>query len=658
MPQLFGKLVIIISLAGIFGSAGANDSTLENQRERFLDARNALNSKQLDEFHRLREQLTGYPLYPYLEYWYLLDRLSVTPKREILAFLERYDGQPVSSRLRRSWLYELAGKRDWKQFLAQYRGSRSAKLQCYHLQAQLHTGQKQRVVEEALPLWLVGRSQDKACDPVFSYLQKQGVLTRDLLWQRIRLAMSSGNPSLAGYLARSLPQQDRDWVSLWRKARQRPASTLKSEMLSSDTPIAREIILYALHRIARADVDQAHEKWADIRPKYQFDTDAAGELDKEIALLAGWRRHPDAHAWLAAVPDRVADNAVREWRARTAITADLWEDVLAHIDAMPEEEASNEEWRYWRAIALHKTGARQRARDQLSPLAKQRSYHGFLAADELRWPYVMDYRPIEASNEELAALRRQPAFVRARELYLANLLTEARREWAAAIANLDARGLKLAAQLAGELDWHDSAILTVARSADYDDLVLRFPIDHAEDIRRYADEYQLDPGHILAVIRTESAFNKNARSGAGALGLMQLMPATGRVTARKHRIPLPGSRHLYEPERNIQIGSAYLKQVMDQYDDNMVLASAAYNAGPHRVKRWLPDEQQQAENWIAAIPFGETRKYVQRILAYAAIYDWRMQRPILSLEKRMPDIQPQGHYEKTRAGAHARRTAS
>jgi soluble lytic murein transglycosylase len=647
MSQLFGKLLAIITLAVIFGSAVAVDDALKIQREHFIDARKALNDKRLDEFRRLRDQLTDYSLYPYLEYWRLHDRLRVIPDREILAFIERYADQPVGDRLRRSWLYQLARKRDWKQFLAQYRGSQPIELQCYRLQARLHTGQKERLVEDALPLWLVGRSQDNACDPVFSYLEEQGALTRDLLWQRIRLAMDSGNASLAGYLARLLPEEDQVWVSLWREARQRPASTLEAKLLASDTPFAREIILYALHRIARASVDQAHAKWAEIRPRYQFDAVAAGELDKDIALLAGWRRHPDAHAWLAAVPDAVADTEVREWRVRTAISADLWEDALAHIEAMSEDEADSEEWRYWRAIALKNTGASQRARDQLAPLAKERDYHGFLAADELRWPYVMDNRPIEARPEELEELRRQAGFIRARELYLAGLLPDARREWAAAIAALDANGLKLAARLANEWGWHDSAIMTVARSADYDDLVLRFPLEHEEDIERYADKYRLDPGHVLAVIRTESAFNKDARSGAGARGLMQLMPATGRVTARKNRIPLPGTSYLYEADRNIRIGSAYLKQVMDQYDGNVVLASAAYNAGPHRVARWLPEAKKQvAENWIAAIPFDETRKYVQRILAYAVIYDWRMERPVTSLEQRMPDIQPQGYYGK------------
>jgi soluble lytic murein transglycosylase len=260
---------------------------------------------------------------------------------------------------------------------------------------------------------------------------------------------------------------------------------------------------------------------------------------------------------------------------------------------------------------------------------------------------VMGNRPIEYTDEELQAVARLPGIQRAHDLLLAGLQTEARREWHLATGKMDTRQLKLAARLASDWGWHDRAILTVARSEDYDDLELRFPLEHLDDVRQYAGEYRLDPGHVYAVIRTESAFDPDARSVAGAMGLMQLMPVTGRVTARKNRIPLPGTVHLYDPERNIRIGSAYLKEVMNEYDNNVVLASAAYNAGPQRVERWLPDDQpQQAASWIAAIPFDETRKYVQRILAYAAIYDWRLQRPVIPLAKHMPEIKPRDAYEE------------
>jgi soluble lytic murein transglycosylase len=299
-------------------------------------------------------------------------------------------------------------------------------------------------------------------------------------------------------------------------------------------------------------------------------------------------------------------------------------------------------------VALEKTDRRIQAMDEFGQLAKLRDYHGFLAADFLRWPYEMSNQPVGYTEAALGSLAQQPGFVRARELYRAELYTDARREWEQAIKGLSDADLKLAAVLASRWGWHDRAILTVARSRDYDDLALRFPLSFAEDVQRQARNYQLDAGHVYAVIRQESAFNKDARSHAGAMGLMQLMPKTGRVTARKYDIPLASTRNLFEPDKNISIGSAYLKQVMDQYDNNIVLASAAYNAGPHRVRRWLPEtESRDAASWIALIPFRETRTYVQRVLAYAAIYDWRMQQKITPLHEHMPRVMPRSHYEKS-----------
>ena len=297
-------------------------------------------------------------------------------------------------------------------------------------------------------------------------------------------------------------------------------------------------------------------------------------------------------------------------------------------------------------MALDKTGQRAQALDGFARLARERDYHGFLAADFMNWPYEMGNQPIEYEPESLQALAQQPGFIRAHELFRAELFINARREWAHIIRNLSIEDLKLAAVLAEQWNWHDRAILTVARSKDYSDLNLRFPIDYKKEVRKIAQGYQLEPSHVYAVIRQESAFNKDARSPAGALGLMQLMPKTGRVTARKHNIPLSSTSLLYQPDKNIMIGSAYLKQVMEEYNDNIVLASAAYNAGPHRVKRWLPrDEEKPATRWIAMVPFNETRDYIQRILAYMAIYDWRMEQPATPIKNYMPDILPTEAYK-------------
>jgi len=626
-------------------AAAAPADSLAADRALFLKAHKALNEHRFRDYRKLEKQLRDYPLYPYLEFWDMRGNLQHVSNEDIAAFIERYQGDSVSARMRQSWLYQLARQQDWKTFLEVYTGNQPVTLQCYRLQAQIKTGQKQGLADAALKLWLVGKSQVKNCDPVFKYLEDNKLITDELRWQRIRLAMQSGNPSLARYLAKPLPEEDRAWVELWREARQQPAKTLDSPELKKDSAHAREIILYSVRRISQSNADLAFKKWAQLKPRYAFTAAETGELEKNMALSASWQRNPRAHEWMVAVPDAAVDAKLREWRIRAAVSDGNWPAVVTHTSNLAPEEAQREEWRYWRAHALEQTGDHGRALDDFSRLARERDYHGFLAADFMNWPYEMSNRPIEYDPASLEALSKQAGFIRARELYKAELFIDARREWYWITRNLSPDELKLAAVLAEQWGWHDRAILTVAQSKDYNDLNLRFPVNYQSEVRKISRQYQLEPAHVYAVIRQESAFNKDARSHAGALGLMQLMPKTGRVTAKKHNIPLASTSLLYQPDKNISIGSAYLKQVMEAYDDNIVLASAAYNAGPHRVKRWLPeDKEKPAAQWIAMVPFNETRDYIQRILAYIAIYDWRLEQPATPINKHMPIIRPNDSY--------------
>jgi soluble lytic murein transglycosylase len=633
-------------LTATTGMAGYIDKDpYREDRALFLEARKALDEKRLQDYRQLASVLTDYPLHPYLQFQELRSRLKTADHDEIATFIARYEGEPLGWRLRQTWLYTLARQRDWPQFLAVWHDPQPVKLQCHKLQAQIKTGQTAGLVEQALKLWLVGKSQDKACDPVFSYLEDKNSITRDLLWQRIRLAMNSGNPGLARYLAKRLPDSDAAWVTLWRAARAQPARTLAAPELQKDSPEAREIILYSLRRIARTDADQAYRRWAKLKSRYGFTPEETAQLEKKMAMSANWQKNPRAHEWLVAVPESAVDTSVREWRARTAVANRDWNAVLEHTTLLLDYADNREEWQYWQAVALEKTGQQEQAENRYSVLATQRDYHGFLAADTLQWPYQMGDKALEYDKAALDELSRLPGLVRAHELFRADMFADARREWAAATRNFSKDELKLAAVLANHWGWHNRAIMTVASARDYSDLKLRFPLNHEAEIEQVTRSKQLDPSHVYAVIRQESAFNKDARSPAGAMGLMQLMPKTGLTTARKYNIPLGSTRQLYQPAKNIDIGSAYLKQVMDQYDENIVLASAAYNAGPHRVKRWLPEKDEQAaDSWIALIPYRETRTYVQRILAYIAIYDWRMEQQVTPLQQHMPAIKPAGSY--------------
>jgi soluble lytic murein transglycosylase len=646
MQKFLKTLAVILCLVMSHACLPAEDE-LKPQREQFLQARKALREWRMDDFERISAELRDYPLYSYLEFEKLRQRIKQADAREVAAFIKRYQGQPVSWRMRQSWLYELTRRKDWALFLEEFQGTQPDKLQCYKLQAEIKTGPSKTFTEDAIKLWLVGKSQEDACDPVFKYLYDNGQITPELLWQRIRLAMKDHNTGLTAYLARRLSPEDRAWVDLWIDAHRLPAKTLQSPRLESDTAIARDIILHALQRIAARDAMQAHIKWESIKPRYQFSATQAGQLERDIAMQANWQKLPEALEWLVAVPATAANSSVREWRVRIAIRNRDWEAVLEQVEALPTAEAASEEWRYWKATALEKTGRQQEASDSFNALAEQRDYHGFLAADRLNKPYMTHHEPLDYNPAIVLQIGSRDGFIRARELYRAKLYSDARREWASAISRLSPDELKAASALAQQWGWHDRAILTVAKTRDYSDLHLRFPIDHVETVSRTASSRQLDPGHIFAVIRQESAFGETARSSAGARGLMQLMPKTGMDTARKYHIPLSDTSQLYEPEKNILIGTAYLGDVMKQYDGNIVLASAAYNAGPHNVQRWLPQQQKQSpDNWIATITYKETRNYIQGILAYMAIYDWRMDRAITPLKKHMPDIYPESHYPK------------
>ena len=647
MQQIIRLLICSTCLIATIAGAASFSSSDPYRKERalFLRADKALQENRLDDYRQLQQQLTDYPLYPYLQFQELRRRLSQAKHEEIAAFIARNEGEPLGKRMRQAWLYTLAQQRDWEQLLKAWGGNQPVKLQCYKLQAQIKTGQTQGLVEHGLKLWLVGKSQEKQCDPVFEYLEVHHRITRDLILQRIRLAMYSGNTGLAGYLAKRLPENDVAWVNLWREARTQPAKILKSAALNKDTPANREIILYSIRRIARSDADQAHKKWAQLKPRYRFSEEEIGQLEKNIAMSANWQKNPNAHAWLAAVPDSAADNSVREWRVRSAIANKDWSAVNIHATALLDDTDNKNEWQYWQAVSLKKTAQPVPAENIFSLLAGQRDYHGFLAADILKQPYQMGNKPLPRDTAALDELERRPGIIRAHELFRAGKFLDARREWGAATRNFSKQELQLAAILADQWGWHDRAILTVASAKDYSDLKLRFPLDHENNINSAALDRQLHPTHVYAVIRQESAFNKDALSPAGAMGLMQLMPKTGVATAKRYNIPLGNKRLLYQPDKNIAIGTAYLQQVMQQYDNNIILASAAYNAGPHRVDRWLPEnETQQADSWIARIPYRETRKYVQRILAYTAIYDWRLDQPVTPLHRLMPPIQPAGSY--------------
>jgi len=665
--KLFGYsgLIVLLSLFSPLASSAEppNPDAVNYDAERlaFWEAKQALEDGNLRVYQQLLEQLQDYPLLGYLRYEYLRTRLDKSPDSEIQDFLARYGDSPIGVRLHEARLNMLAGAGRWDTYLQEYpkHPPGNTVLQCYALEASLRTSGSETPssewLDEVQGLWLVGKSLPAQCDPLFKILRRNGRLTSELVWQRIRLAMDNRQLSLAQSLASDLDKQDRAWVTRWQRMHKDPEQMLEHPDLTGDGPKAREIVLYGMKRLARDDAQAAASQWERLKDAYPFSEAEQAAAQREIALRAALQRQPEALEWLAALQPAQLDDTVRQWRIKAALAKQDWNTALNWIEALPNEERDKEQWRYWRARALEQgaatkapndapqgSGAPEISAEQIySELASQRSYYGFLAADRLGRSYEITHKPTPMTETEFRDFMSRPGMVRARELYELGMITEARREWDYFVAAADSRQRQLAAVVAHRWGWHDRAIIASAKANYFDDLEVRFPVLFRDQVLASAETQGLDPAWIYGVMRQESAFSVDARSSAGALGLMQLMPATGKHTAQLLNTPLRGTSELLDADKNIQLGSAYLRQVLDENSSDVIRATASYNAGPQRVKQWLPSASMPADIWVENVPFTETRNYIQQVMTYATIFYQRLGREIVPLKKRMQDISPE-----------------
>ena len=647
-------LFALVCLMTISGPVYALDfhTGLTQQREDFISAKEALEKGRMKTFNKLSKKVEGYPLYGYLRYDYLKNRLRRVSSDEIRAFISEYSESPISTRLQSRWLFDLARRKRWETFLEEYENKlaterRSTRLYCYYLQARLKNNQTEGIMGEIKALWLVGKSRPKVCDPVFDEWIARGGMTDELIWERIGLAMEARKLSLAKYLAKSLGPADQKWVNYWLRTHRRPASMMGHKAFRQDTPRVRNILRHGVKRLVRLDVETAINTWQGIKATHQFTEQEVSELDQYLALRAAYRNHPRAAEWLAALD--TDDETVTLWRIRASLSNQNWPDVLSWIEALPEEKLNTDRWQYWRGRSLQEIGLKEKesayinmAMRSFNKIANHRSYYGFLAADRLERAYDFEIKSIEHREHELSEIIALPAMARAYELYRLGFILDARREWRKGLKKMDRRQLQLAAVLASRWGWYDRAILTVAQGKHYSDLDIRFPMAYQEQVMDSARRYQIDPAWVYGVVRQESAFMVDARSHAGAMGLMQLMPNTAKLTARMLKMSIRGKNALFKADKNIRLGSGYLKQMLDKNNGHQILATASYNAGPHRVKKWMPrDSDVPADLWVEIIPFKETRKYVKNVMAYTTIFDRRLDgQQHIPLTKRMPMISP------------------
>ncbi|MGS2718734.1 transglycosylase SLT domain-containing protein [Eionea flava] len=664
LSTLFYSHTVLSKVDATAGSAvNIPSDVFATQRSLYLKAKQAFENRDYTGYQTLRDQLVDYPLHPYLIYGelslaldsrkkvasinkYGVTGISTSNKKTITQFLKQYENSYLATRLRVKWLYHLAELKNWPDYKRYYRDSvKKTDLKCLSLQAQIYSDGTLDT-DTVDQLWLSSQSRPKACDPVFAEWKKRGHLNQENLWQRYTLAINKGNTSLAKYLHGKMDASNRYLANLYSDVHQSPekVSVVTSKKLKTNNgkvleyqpandAVSRhivDIIEHGLYRYAYREPAKTQQLYQQFQTTYDFSQEASIRLNQRIARqLIRQGELELAKPLLKALPvDQRADQV--EYLLRKLLAKQAWSEIYVWINQLPDELIASDRWQYWRARALESPLLLAKKSAETSPeniyqqLSQSRSFYGFLASDRQSTDYQYEDKPAPINPSLIDALSASGAFLRAREFFIMEDMHRARREWRYAVKNLSTEEFIAAAQIADQWGWNRKAIEAMAGAAYWDDLRIRFPIVHEDIIDYTAKKYDIPSSLVFSIARQESAWEFDATSRVGARGLMQLMPATAKQTAKKARLAYKKSQ-LFDPKYNISLGSHYITGLLAQYDDNRALAIASYNAGPHRVKQWLKRSNASLplDVWVEIIPFKETRKYVQNVLSYEVIYNYR-----------------------------------
>ena len=616
------------------------DRQLEKQRQLYKQVKLDLKRGSTASFARHHDSLKTYPLYPYLQYARISHNINLGSQDAIDYFFRNFKDVPAAKTLRKRWLQLLYKKQRWQLFTAYYTPATAATAQqCQYQYARFKSGSRDAALRDALSLWTVGKSQPQACDPLFKLLTDRDKITEAIAWQRYTLAVRNHKFQLARYIERFFTsRQYRDKAAFYLAVDRQPAQVGNYSMLGEDSAENRALIEHGVTHLAKQRATEAMKHWARYRQSHSFNDAAQQRVLPH--LVKGLHKQQYEAAALGYLNDNItlANSKLLEWQLRVLLRAEQWLVLKEWIATLPEPIRGEQRWRYWQARAQLMTSSDadiiDEAKTTFRELSRFRSFYGFLASDRVANPYRMAEKPLLPNAGDVDALANTPTMLRVRELFVQGENLSARREWYAATRNLAPEQWLVAAQLADQNRWYPQAVQAMAAAKYWDDIDIRFPQAYRQAFEKQARNVDLPLPLLFAISRQESAFAADVTSPAGARGLMQLMPATAKQVARQHNIRYKSRQQLFEPEKNISLGSRYFKDMMLRFSDNRILSIASYNAGPHRVATWRKKTAGKLpyDVWTEIIPFSETRQYVQNVLAYALIFAHHLEvdQPLLS----------------------------
>jgi soluble lytic murein transglycosylase len=568
--------------------------------------------------------LKAYPIYDYLVAARLRRDLAWAPNADldsvIDAFLRAHEGQPVARALRRQWLASLAERRRWDWFLPRAAELTDPVLICDRLQGRLATSDTERLAVEALARWNLVQRPPAECATVFAWLHAEGVVTPAMQEARARAALAADNPTLAREFIAEVPAERTAPLRQWLELLESPRPTLAALAATPEASVEPEALLAGFTRLSNTDSTSASAVLPSLLARPDLTPALRLRLWRAFALGSAYARQPAAITAFERLTADAADTQVQEWRVRAAIWAGNYAKALEWLGEMPQSLATQPRWRYWQARATAAVKDNDSAAPLFAQIAGMRDYYGYLAADHLHQSYNLNIHPTPDEADIQAALAAEPALIRAHALFDCDMADDAGAEWSSVLAGAPKPVKVQAAHLASRWGWYAQTIATLAQADDWDDVELRYPRPYAPVVAAASKLAEVPPDWILAIIRQESLFRKDAVSRADARGLMQMQPATAVAVAKRWHFAVPTRDTLFDPGVAVPLGAAYVRELLDRYGNQLDLSLAAYNAGPVSVARWLPAQPVDADVWIENIPYTETRGYVQHIFEHIVAF--------------------------------------
>lgn len=610
---------------------------------RIIAAREAARTGDRAVLERLAATRDTHALDPYVRYWRLVNLLArpePAPTAELIEFLLVEPDSLLAERLRGEWLRRMVRDRDWGgavQIFADLRDP-DAELRCLQRVARLENGDMS-VLTEVRERWMSLADNHKACEPVLRTLALAGHIGVDELWWRVRRQTDSRTPDAARATLAWLPANEAPGLSEFDRAVRSPASYLDHLPPNfSTTRSGREVAIAALARLAREDAAAAHARFERINER--LGADERAYVFAVLGHQGALQGLASANAWFRAAGNVPMSPEQRAWRVRSALRAENWRDVRAAIEALSPAEQAQPDWTYWLGRALTAEGRATDAQPLYQRIAGLPSFYGLLATEELGQRFAVPASDAPATAGSVPRVDEHPGLQRALALFRLDMRTEAVREWNWALRGQDDAFLTAAARLALRNELFDRAINTAELTHPRTNFDLRFLAPFRNLVEPQVRQQGLDMAWVYGLMRQESRFIVPARSSSGAQGLMQVMPSTGKWVAGKIGLRNYHPGLLSDPDTNVLLGTSYMRLILEDLDSHPVLASAGYNAGPSRARRWRESRPLEGAIYAETIPFDETRDYVKKVMAnaviYAALFEGRPQ----SLKARLGTIAP------------------